>query len=386
MRWISFLFAAAAFAGLGLWSPVRAEQMLVYIGTYTGSGSQGIYAAKFDTAEGTLSEPSLAAESSNPSFVALHPGGRYLYAVNEDAQYQGQDSGAVSAYSVDRQSGRLTPLGSQPSGGAAPCHLAVDRTGKYVLAANYSGGSTIVLPITEGGGLGPASDFVQHTGSSVDPRRQRAPHAHGVYLDPTNRFALVADLGLDKVLIFRFNPQQGTLSPNEPAAANVAPGSGPRHLAIHPSGRYVYAINEITSTLTAFQFDPQSGAMQQLHTLSTLPEGHEGGNSTAEIQIHPSGKFLYGSNRGHNSIAIFRVDEDSGRVTSLGHQPSGGETPRNFNIDPTGQYLLAANQGSDDVVVFRIDAESGKLTATGESITVSRPVCVEFLPLAATAE
>ncbi|HJS09091.1 MAG TPA: lactonase family protein, partial [Pirellulales bacterium] len=249
-----------------------------------------------------------------------------------------------------------------------------------VLVANYGGGSVAVLPIDKDGRLRPASSFVQHKGSSVNPKRQEAPHAHSINVDPAGAFAVVADLGLDKVLVYRFDAAAGTLTANDPPHATVSPGAGPRHFAFHPSGRFAYVINEMNSTVTAFAYDAKKGTLSEIDTKSTLP-GPQQGNSTAEVQVHPSGKFLYGSNRGHNSLAIFRIDEKTGALTAAGHQLTGGRTPRNFGIDPTGKFVLAANQGSDSVVVFRVDQETGKLEETGQSIKVPTPVCVKFLPV-----
>jgi 6-phosphogluconolactonase len=258
--------------------------------------------------------------------------------------------------------------------------LVVDPAGKNVLVANYGGGSVAVLPIEADGRLQPASSFVQHEGKSVNPRRQEAPHAHSINLDPAAKFAAVADLGLDKVLVYRFDPNEGRLVPNDPPHASVAAGAGPRHFAFHPNGRFAYVINEMHSTVTAFDYDAKQGTLVQSQTVNTLAAPHQG-NSTAEVQVHPSGKFLYGSNRGHNSLAIFAIDQQTGRLTPVGHESTGGRTPRNFGIAPGGGYILAANQGSDSVVVFRVDQNSGRLTPTGESLEVPTPVCVKFLAI-----
>jgi 6-phosphogluconolactonase len=356
------------------------NKMRVYVGTYTDGKSQGIYLFELDSDTGKMTPAGLATETTNPSFLAIHPNHRFLYAVNEIGEFGGKQSGAVSAFAIDPASGRLALLNQQPSGGGAPCHITVDREGKHVLVANYAGGSVAVLPIQPDGRLGAATAFVQHHGSSVNRQRQEAPHAHSINLDAANRFAFAADLGLDKVLVYRFDPAKGTLAANDPPAAQVDPGSGPRHFAFHPSGRFAYVINEMGSTVTAFRYHSRTGTLEPLHTLSTLPAGFAGSTSTAEVQAHPSGKFLYGSNRGHDSIAIFRIDPETGRLTTAGHQPTGGKTPRNFGIDPTGTYLLAANQGSDNIVVFRIDPETGRLTPTGQVVEVPSPVCVKFLP------
>lgn len=355
-----------------------AKEAWVFFGTYTGGNSKGIYRARIDLSSGALSDLQLAAEVENPSFLALHPNGKFLYAAGEVSKFKGEAGGAVSAFALDRKTGKLTLLNQQSSRGAGPCHLVVDRAGKNVLVANYGGGSVAVLPIDEDGRLREASSFVQHKGSSINRQRQEAPHAHSINLDAAGAFAVVADLGLDKLLVYRFDAEQGHLTPNDPPYNAVAPGAGPRHFAFHPNGRLAYAINELHSTLTALAYDAKRGTLKEIETVSTLPEPVKG-NSTAEVQVHPSGKFVYGSNRGHDSLAIFAVDQETGRLTSRGHQSTGGKTPRNFGIDPTGAFLLAANQSSDTVVVFRIDPETGKLTPTGQSLEVPKPVCVKFL-------
>jgi 6-phosphogluconolactonase len=358
----------------------NADKLRVYFGTYTGARSKGIYLGELDLKSGQLTVTGLAATTTSPSFLALHPSGKFLYAVNEIDRFAGQRGGSVSAFAVDPASGALTPLNQEASRGAHPCHIIVDRQGKNVLVANYTGGNVAVLPIAADGRLGPATGFVQHTGSSVNASRQKEPHAHGMTLDAAQRFAFAADLGLDKVLIYRYDANAGTLSPNDPAAGQVPPGSGPRHFVFHPGGRSAYVINELTSTVTTFRYDAATGALEPRQTLSTLPADYTRSNSTAEVAVHPSGKFLYGSNRGHNSIAIFGIDAETGLLTAVGHEPTQGRTPRNFAIDPTGSYLLAANQESNTVVAFRIDPETGRLTATGAPVEVFAPVCVEFVP------
>ncbi len=354
-----------------------AESLRLYVGTNTPRTSPGIYVLEFDPATGRLGEPVLAAETTNPSFLALHPKRPLLFAVGELASFEGKKAGAVSAFSIDRETGKLALLNQQPSGGPGPCHVTVDRSGRCVLVANYSGGSVASLPVGDDGSLGPAASFVQHEGSSVDPRRQKGPHAHGIYAERGGRFVLVPDLGLDKVLVYRLSAS-GKLAANDLPSGGVAPGAGPRHLAFHPSGRYIYVINEMASTLTAFAWDARRGALEEIQTVSTLPEGFEGNNSTAEVVAHPSGKFLYGSNRGHDSIAIFTIDEATGKLTAAGHESTRGNTPRNFNLDPSGTWLVAANQNSDNLTVFRVDARTGKLRFTGQSVTVGAPVCIEF--------
>jgi 6-phosphogluconolactonase len=382
----SLLFLLAALALAAFHAPVAGDEakttkFWLYVGTYTRdkSKSKGIYRCAFDTATGKLGEPALAAEIHDPSFLALHPNKRFLYAVAELDRFDGKSSGAVAAFALDAKSGELKPLNQKPSGGAAPCHLVVDRRGKHVLAANYGGGSTVVFSIAADGCLDEQTCFVQHTGKSSDPARQQGPHAHAVALDSANRFAFVADLGLDKVLIYRYDADKGKLTKNEPAFAGVAAKSGPRHFAFHPNQRYAYVINEMGNTVTALKYDADKGALEPMQTISTLPSDYKKPTWTAEIQVHPSGKFLYGSNRGHDSIAIFTIDDRTGKLTAAGHQGEGIKTPRNFTIDPSGKFLLVANQDSDSIVVFRIDARTGALSATGEKVEVGKPVCLQFV-------
>ncbi len=359
---------------------LKADKLQVYVGTYTSGKSKGIYLMELDLATGALSAPELAAEVSNPSFLAIHPTRKFLYAVGEMNTFDGKKSGAVSAFAIDPKTGKLTLLNQQASQGGGPCHLVTDKDGKHVLVANYGGGSVAALPIQQDGKLGAATSFVQHKGSSVNPRRQEGPHAHSINLDAGNRFAVVADLGLDQLRVYRFDPAKGTLTANEPPSASVAAGSGPRHFAFHPSGKHAFAINELTSTLTAFSYDSQKGVLRELQTLSTLPQDFKGNNSTAEVQVHPSGKFVYGSNRGHDSIAIFAFDPETGKMTAAGHESTQGKTPRNFALDPTGTYLLAENQASDSIVVFRIDPKTGSLKATGHKVEIPSPVCIRMMP------
>ncbi len=367
----------ALFCVVAMAAPAAAAQYFVYLGTYTGgqSAGKGIYVARLDTATGTLSDPELAAEVSNPSFLALHPNGRYLYAVGETG---GPKGGAVSAFSIDRATGRLSLLNQVSSRGSGPCHLAVDKTGRYVIVVNYGSGSTAAFSLREDGSLGESTAFVQHAGASVHPKRQQGPHAHSVNLSPDNRFAVVADLGLDQILVFRFDAAKGALEPNEPPHAKVTPGSGPRHFAFHPSGRFAYVINELASTLTAFTWDPKRGVLSEIETVGTLPKDFAGENYTAEVVVHPNGRFLYGSNRGHDSLAVFSID-GHGRLKLVEHVSTQGQFPRNFALDPSGTYLLAANQRSNNVVVFRVDPRTGRLSPTGRQIQVGSPVCVRFL-------
>lgn len=357
----------------------RPDKTIVYFGTYTGGESKGIYIYHMDAATGAMVPAGVGEGAVNPSFLALHPGGRFLYAACETGNFAGRKTGAVAAFAVEPKTGALTLLNQESSEGTSPCHVVVDKSGKNLLVANYSSGTAAVLPIREDGRIGPATSVVKHEGSSVNKRRQEGPHAHSINLDAANRFAFVADLGLDKVMIYRFDAGKGTLAANDPPSASTTPGAGPRHFAFHPRGHFAYTINELNSTVTAFGYDEARGALAEIQSVRTLPEGFQGENSTAEVQVSPDGKFLYGSNRGHDSIAAFAIDAETGKLRLIGHEPTQGKSPRNFAIDPTGTYLLAANQDTDNVVVFRIDAQSGKLQATGHSIKVAAPVCVEMM-------
>ncbi len=351
----------------------------VYFGTYTKGKSKGIYRALFDAATGKLAEPELAAETKNPSFLAIHPSRKFLYTVGE---VLGKRGGVVSAFAIE-PSGKLTLMNQQSTIGGGPCYVGVDNTGKNALVANYGGGSVAVFPIGTDGTLGEATAFVQHTTSRIDPLPQKVAHAHSIFLDAENRFAFAPDLGLDKVMIYKFDADKGALTPNVPPFTAVAPGSGPRHFAFHPNGRFAYVINEIACTVTVFRYDAERGALSEVQTIATLPAGESvrAGYSTAEVRVHSSGRFLYGSNRGHNSIAVFAIDGESGKLTLIQHEPTQGKTPRNFNLDPAGRWLLVAHQNSDSVVVFRVDPATGKLTPTGQSIEIGSPVCVKFMPV-----
>lgn len=355
------------------------DDYLVYIGTYTGKGgegSRGIYVYRFDSSSGKLTPAGLAAEIPSPSFLAIHPNQRYLYSVRESGK-----EGSVSAFEIDKSTGRLKLLNTVSSKGGGPCHLVVDKTGRNVLVVNYGSGSTAVLPVKQDGSLEEASSFIQHSGTGADPRRQKGPHAHSVNLDANNRYAIVADLGLDHVLVYRFDPKKGLIEPNDPPYAAVAPGAGPRHFAFHPKSRFGYVINEMGNTVTAFSWDGRKGKLTEIQTITTLPKGFSGTSYTAEVQVHPNGKFLYGSNRGHDSIAVFSIDPAKGTLSAIEYVPTQGKFPRNFGIDPAGSYLIAANQDSNNLVVFRIDGKTGKLTPTGQVEELGRPVCVKFLPL-----
>ncbi|HWV99869.1 MAG TPA: lactonase family protein [Candidatus Acidoferrum sp.] len=354
------------------------KPMHVYFGTYSGVRSRGIYVSRFDTSTGQLGSPELAAETRNPSFLALHPSGQQLYAVGELDNFGGQRGGAVAAFKIEAN-GKLTLLNEQPSGGTGPCHLAVDRAGKCVLVANYGSGSVVALPLLLDGRLGEPGIPTQHHGASINPQRQTGPHAHFITADPANRSALACDLGLDKVFVYRLDPERALLTSHDPPFISIKPGSGPRHLVFHANGRVVYLINEIASTLNVFEYDPRSGALKELQTISTLPADFKGENICAEVQVHPSGRFVYASNRGHDSLAVFAVDQKNGRLAFVERQPSQGKTPRHFTLDPDGNWLIAENQDSNNVVVFRVDSKTGRLHWTGQAVEVGAPVCAVFV-------
>jgi 6-phosphogluconolactonase len=360
--------------------PAAPPPLAVYVGTYTSGESRGIYRFELDPASGAWTDPVLAVESESPSFLALHPNGHVLYAVNELGTFGGATTGAVSAFAIAGASGTLTPLGQQASGGADPCHLTVDRDGRNVLVANYTGGSVAVLPIGADGRLQPVSAVRRHQGTGPNRVRQEGPHAHAIVLDGAERLALAADLGADRIFVYRFNSAAGKLEPNDPESVTLEPGSGPRHLAWHPSGAYLYAINELRSTVTAFRYEAGRGALESFQTITTLPAGFSGQNKAAELAVSPDGRFLYGSNRGDDSLAVFRIDAAPGALAQAGHVPAGGRTPRHFAIDPSGRWLLAANQDSDAIVVFRLDQVTGRPDPVGRPLTISKPVCVLFAP------
>lgn len=362
----------------------EARPTRVYVGTYTTTlphvqgKADGIYVFNLDEATGALEPTSAITGVVNPSFLALHPNRRFLYAVNETSETNGEPGGGVSAFAVDPVSSGLTFLNQQSSQGTDPCHLTVNPSGTHVVVVNHGSGSVAAYPIQPDGSLGPASDVAQHVGSSVHPRAQLGPHAHSVNFDRSNRFALVCDKGIDKVMVYRLDAASGKLVPNEPPFGTSPPGSAPRHLAFHPTRPYAFVINEIASTLSTFALDPETGAPREVGNVSTLPANYVGRNSTADVRVHPNGRFVYGTNRGHDSIAIFAVDESTGQLTPLGHVSTQGAVPRNLNLTPDGRLLLAANQNSDTIVAFQVDPRDGSLAPTGAVTNVPTPVCILF--------
>jgi 6-phosphogluconolactonase len=350
----------------------------VYISTYTEHGRDRIFLAELDPSTGDLRLVMIAAATKKSSFLALHPSHRYLYSTCEVDDYQNSKGGAVSAFKIDVATGKLMLLNHQSSGGEGPHYLSLDRAGKNALVANYHGGSVAVLPIRADGKLGAATSTVLHHGSSINKSRQTGPHPHSIDVDPSNRLAFVPDLGLDKVFAYRFDAAAGTLARNNPSALATSPGAGPRHIAFHPNGKWAYVINELNSTVNALRYDSERGVLTQLGTVSTLPSGTKEENVTGEIVVHPNGRLLYGSNRGHDSIAVFAIDQTTGRLDWLGHCSAGGRTPRNFNIDPSGKFLLSANLDSDSVTVLEIDLASGKLSRTAYETKVPQPYCIQF--------
>ncbi|MFN8526474.1 MAG: lactonase family protein [Chloroflexota bacterium] len=358
---------------------------LVYIGTYTKKmphvqgKAEGIYTCSFDPTTGRLSRLGQIAVAVNPSYLALTPDNRFLYSAGEFGGDDGEASGLITAFSRDSTTGVLTKLNSQPSHGEWPCHVSVDATGSLVMAANYRSGSVAAFPIKLDGSLGVATATIQHRGTSVHPTRQQGPHAHSIWPDPQNRFALAADLGTDRIQVYRMDSSAGTLTPNDPPGIGLAPGAGPRHLDFHPNGRVVYAINEIGNTITAFSYEPRLGLLSGIQTVPTLPPGFNGQNTTADVHVHQNGRFVYGSNRGHNSIVAFQVDPSSGHLSYVGHTSSGGQRPRNFAIDPSGRFLLVANQDSDNILTLGIDQDTGALKPTGLELSIPSPVCIRFL-------
>jgi 6-phosphogluconolactonase len=368
------LFAVAAAVEVPARVAARAERT-VYIGTYTGPMSKGIYAFRFNDSSGTLTSIGLVAETPSPSFLTSSANGRFVFAVNELQSFGGAASGSVTSFAVDSATAKLTEISVQPSRGAGPCHLVLDRTGRYLAVANYGGGNFALLPVDTEGRLQPATNVVSGVGS--EPAASK-PLGHAVGFDAGNRFLVTADKGLDRMLVFRFDASTGALTPHQPPSASLPPGSGPRHFEFHPNGRWLFAINEQAATITTFSWDQKSGSLTASGSVPTRPEGFTTG-STAEIAVHPTGKFVYGSNRGHDSIAVFGVGAD-GALTLVEHESTRGQTPRNFALDPSGRWLIAANQRSHTLAVFSIDQTTGALAPVGPLSNVGSPVSILFMP------
>ncbi len=354
-------------------------EMLVYIGTYTRGESEGIYVYRLDGSSGALTLVGTGPYVESPSFLASDREHRTLYAANETGEFGGKPGGAVSAFSIAPENGALTFLNQQSSHGTSPCYVSVDKTGQFVLVANYGSGSVSVFPIQNNGQLGEATEFIQHVASDIEPEQRKAPHAHSIIPDPANRYAFAPDLGLDRIMSYQLDLAQGKLKPNEQPWIQVKAGAGPRHFVFHPSCKYAYVINELDNTVIAFTYDEAHGRLRENQTISTLPEAFTGISYCADVHISPSGEFLYGSNRGHDSIVIFAVAGDTGKLTVVGHEPTQGKNPRNFAIDPTGTFLLAANQDTDTIVTFRMDRQTGELVSTGHVTEVPTPVCVKIM-------
>ena len=378
-----FLRAAGSSAGAlvllsvqGRATSLPVSEQTLYVGTYTSGKSEGIYVYRLNMSNGELSHFKTVKGVTDPSYLTIDRKRRFLYAVNEVSKFEGKASGAVSAFRVDPKSGEIQFLNQKASEGGSPCYVTLDHTERFVLLANYEAGNVSVLPIKRDGSLDSAVSVVQHRGSSVNRDRQEGPHAHCIVVDRSNRYAFAVDLGIDKIIGYRFDSRKGNLIQHTDIQAK--PGAGPRHLTFHPDNKYAYVIDELDSTMTAFSYDASRGTLRPLQTLSTLPSGYSGENTCADVHVSPSGRFLYGSNRGHDSIAVFAINR-SGQLTPVEHVLTGGKTPRNFTIDPTGTFLLVANQKSDSVVTFRIDGVTGQLKPTGHVAEIPTPVCLKLV-------
>jgi 6-phosphogluconolactonase len=356
-------------------STMSAQNWIAYVGTYTQGFSRGIYSLSYDPATGSLTPIALAAQTVSPSFLAAHPNGRILVAVNESRRYNGiANSGSVSSFSIDPATGDLTLINAVPTRGADPCHVTFDRTGRWLFVANYGGGNIAVFPVAENGTLSEATQIIQHEGSSANPVRQEAAHVHSVDVSPDNRYLYVSDLGKDQILVYNLDAATGRLTLH--STTNLKPGTGPRHLAFSRDRRYLYSLGEIAATVTTFRHDDATAALEELQSITTLPHGYIGEKSAAEIAVDPSGRFLYASNRAHNSIAAFSIDAEQGRLMLIGHVATQGRTPRHFTIDPDGSHLIVANQDTDTLTVFNIHPETGALLLASEPLGVPRPVCL----------
>ncbi len=348
-----------------------ADTCFVYVGSYTKGPEEGISCLKFDEATGKIENLGFVAAAPNPTFLAIDAKGEFLYAIHE------RQPGTVAAYKIDRATGKLTLLNTEGTKGNGPCHVFVDKARKNLLAANYGSGSVTCLPIKADGCLAPASSFIQHAGKGPNAGRQEGPHAHGVYLSPDEKFALVADLGTDKINVYKFDAAKGLLTPNTPDAGVTAPGAGPRHGTFSPDGSKFYIINELDNTVTSFAWDAAKGTLTAIESVSTLPEAVKD-NSTAEIEFHPNGRVLYGSNRGHNSIVRYEVDA-AGKLKFVDTTSTTGPAPRHFAVHPNGKWMLAGNQSAETLVTYAVDPGTGKLTQQGQPMTLRSPVCMVYL-------
>jgi 6-phosphogluconolactonase len=378
---MTFVLSQCAGAGADVAREAEGASMTtwMYVGTHAGKKSEGIYVMRLNAETGKVGPATLAVKAPAASFVVIHPNGKFLYAVNEVRDPQGKKAGAVCAYAIDRKTGLLTELNHQPCGGMGPCFVGLDHEGKCALVANYGSGSVAVIRIGDDGKLlepVPAGR-VQHQGKSVNPKRQEGPHAHSFFMDPTNTFALAPDLGMDRVMIYKLDASSGTLEAHGSGA--TAAGAGPRHLAFGKDGKFCYVIDEMGNTVTVFNWEAQKGELHEAQTIGTLPEDFKGESYCSEVLVHPSGKFLYGANRGHDSITVFHIDPSTGRLTLQEQTPCGGHWPRNFGIDPSGKWLVVANEKSDSVVVFEVDPQTGGLRQTDQKIQIGAPMCVRFL-------
>jgi 6-phosphogluconolactonase len=365
------------------WSSVEAQSKkeILYVGTYSVRGSQGIYAYSFNRVKQTLTLLQTVPSLESPSFITVHPTQKYLYSVNRGKADIADQGGSVSAYGIDPATGRLSGLNNKSSYGDGPCYVEVDKTGKYIFISHYGEGNLTVLSLFKDGLVGSVSDAKKYTGSGVHPERQQSPHIHSTVVSPDNKFVYVMDLGTDKIYIYDFNSDSGTLSPAATPEVTVIPGAGPRHLALHPSGNFAYLVEELTSTVGVFSVDKTSGALTVLQdSVKSLPENFTEKNTGADIHTDISGKYLYMSNRGANVLSIYTIGEN-GTITLTGHQSTNGKVPRNFLIDPKGQYLFAANQDSDTINIFKINAKTGKLTEVGKPVKVPSPVCLKLVTL-----
>jgi 6-phosphogluconolactonase len=405
-RVLSFALAFAVLFCAGELARAQEGDYFLYVGTYTGfkyvrhsktigkgeSHSQGIYVSRFHPATGELSAPELAAKSINPSFLTISPDGKYLYAVNEDPLSVGpplDHKSYVSAFAINHATGKLRLLNTAPTSGTSTCFISMDKTGKYVLMANFGSGSVSVIRVNEDGSLGDVTSFIQNVGSSVDPAIQKEPHPHSIVVSPDNRYAIVSDLGTDKVMVFHFDPDTGKLSPPDPPSVSVYPGTGPRHFTFDPDGKFGYQLTEMGGTVDVFSWDSAKGTLNRVQTAHTTPHDFYGSNHSAEVEILPTGRFLYESNRrtisdtvrAPDTIGVYAIDSQHGTLTQVEHADPGGVMPRNFKIDPTGKFLLTANQLSNNVVVFAVDQNNGRLSKTGKQITVDTPVCLQFVPI-----